>query len=63
VKDHIADVAEFARESQSSKDPALKNFARQTLPTLRQHLKEAEKLAPEQKTTASNSSMKRSSAQ
>jgi putative membrane protein len=63
VKDHKADVAEFARESQSSKDPALKNFARQTLPTLRQHLKEAEKLAPEQKTTASNSSMKRSSAQ
>lgn len=63
VKDHKADVAEFARESQDSKDPAVKNFARQTLPTLRQHLKEAEKLAPEQKTTAKNSGMKHSSAQ
>ena len=63
VKDHKKDVAEFARESQSSKDPAVKNFARQTLPTLRQHLKEAEKLAPAQKTTASNSGMKPTAAQ
>lgn len=63
VKDHKADVAEFARESQSSKDPAVKNFARQTLPTLRQHLKEAEKLAPAQKTTAQNYGTKHSSAQ
>ena len=63
VKDHKADVAEFARESQSSKDPAVKNFARQTLPTLRQHLKQAEKLAPAQKTTAQNYGTKHSSAQ
>jgi putative membrane protein len=63
VKDHKADVAEFARESQSSKDPAVKNFARQTLPTLREHLKEAEKLAPQQKTTAQNNGMKHNSAQ
>ena len=63
VKDHKADMTEFARESQSSKDPAVKNFARQTLPTLREHLKEAEKLAPQQKTTAQNNGMKHSSAQ
>lgn len=63
VKDHKKDVAEFARESQSSKDPAVKNFARETLPTLREHLKEAEKLAPAQKTTAQNNGMKHSSAQ
>lgn len=63
VKDHRVDVAEFAHESQSSKDPAVKNFARQTLPVLRQHLQIAEKLAPEQKTTATNSGMKHTSGQ
>lgn len=68
VMDHKTDVSEFARESQSAKDPALKNFARQTLPTLRQHLKEAEKLAPQQKnqqkkTTAQNTGMKPSAGQ
>jgi putative membrane protein len=63
VKDHKADVAEFARESQSSKDLAVKNFARQTLPTLRNHLKEAEKLAPAHKTTAQNYGTKHNSAQ
>lgn len=68
VMDHKTDVSEFARESQSAKDPALKNFARQTLPTLRQHLKEAEKLAPQQKnqqkkTTAQNNGMKPSAGQ
>lgn len=46
VKDHQKDVAEFARESKIAKDPAVKSFAQQTLPTLREHLKEAEKIAP-----------------
>jgi len=46
VKDHRADVAEFSRESKMAKDPAVKSFAEQTLPTLREHLKEAEKIAP-----------------
>jgi putative membrane protein len=54
VKDHRADVAEFERESKSAKDPAVKEFAEQTLPTLREHLKAAEKIAPTQ--TAQNSS-------
>jgi putative membrane protein len=48
VKDHKQDVAEFERESKAAHDPALKDFVTQTLPTLREHLKEAEKLAPAQ---------------
>ena len=48
VKDHQKDVPEFQRESSMGKDPAVKNFAQQTLPTLKEHLKEAEKIAPKQ---------------
>lgn len=48
VKDHQKDVAEFERESKTAKDPAVKSFAQQTLPTLKEHLKEAEKIAPKQ---------------
>lgn len=46
VKDHTQDVAEFQRESQSGKDPAVKDFASQTLPTLEDHLKQAKEIAP-----------------
>lgn len=52
VKDHKTDVAEFAQESKNAKDPAVKSFAQETLPTLREHLKEAEKIAPTQKTAS-----------
>jgi putative membrane protein len=45
VKDH---VAEFEHASQSLQDPAVKNLAQQTLPTLQDHLKEAERIAPTQ---------------
>jgi len=48
VKDHKKDVAEFTRESKMAKDPAVKSFAEQTLPTLKEHLKEAERIAPKQ---------------
>lgn len=48
VKDHKKDVAEFERESKTAMDPAVKSFAQQTLPTLRDHLKQAEKIAPGQ---------------
>ena len=48
VNDHQKDVAEFEHESKMAKDPAIKSFAEQTLPTLREHLKEAEKIAPKQ---------------
>ena len=50
VKDHKQDVAEFEHASKSAHDPAVKSFATQTLPTLQDHLKEAERIAPTQKT-------------
>jgi putative membrane protein len=53
VKDHTQDVADFQRESQSGSDPAVKDFASQTLPTLQDHLKEAKEIAPKTH-TASN---------
>lgn len=43
VRDHEHDVAAFRREANYGKDPAIKNFASQTLPTLEQHLR----LAPQ----------------
>lgn len=39
VRDHETDIAMFKREANSGKDPAIKSFARQTLPTLEDHLK------------------------
>jgi len=53
VTDHQKDVADFARESKTGQNAAVKNFAEQTLPTLRSHLKEAEKIAPATRQTAS----------
>ena len=53
VTDHQKDVADFARESKTGQDAAVKNFAQQTLPTLRSHLKEAEKIVPATRQTAS----------
>jgi len=44
VKDHRKDVALFQDEAQHGKDPAVKHFAEQTLPTLQQHLQMAEQL-------------------
>jgi putative membrane protein len=46
VNDHTKDVSEFKQESTSAKDPAIKNFAASTLPTLEDHLKEARQIAP-----------------
>jgi putative membrane protein len=46
VMDHTKDVSEFRTESKTAKDPDVKNFASQTLPTLRDHLKEAKSIAP-----------------
>lgn len=44
VMDHKKDVAEFQKESTSGKDNDVKNFASQTLPTLQDHLKQAEQV-------------------
>jgi len=46
LKDHKADIAAFQKESTSGKDPDVKQFASQTLPTLQDHLKQAETLSP-----------------
>src|SRR4051794_25581864 len=54
LKDHKKDVSEFQRESQKAKDPEVKQFASQTLPTLQEHLKEVQKMAPGQGTERSS---------
>jgi len=42
VKDHKKDVKDFQKQAKSAKDPDVKNFAAQTLPTLQEHLQMAE---------------------
>lgn len=44
VMDHKKDVAEFQKESTAGKNDAVKNFAGQTLPTLQDHLKNAQEV-------------------
>lgn len=46
VKDHKKDVAAFQNESNAGKDTDVKTFASETLPTLQDHLKEAETIEP-----------------
>jgi putative membrane protein len=53
VKDHEEDVADFNKEANGGKNPAIKDFATQTLPTLQDHLKEAKEMR--QNVSASNS--------
>jgi len=57
VKDHKKDVADFNRESNSAKDPDVKHFASKTLPTLKDHLKEAEGISPTKTALNRKSSM------
>lgn len=42
VKDHRAAVALFTREAEKGSDPEVRAFARKTLPTLEDHLKQAQ---------------------
>jgi putative membrane protein len=44
VRDHEEDIADFNKESVSGHNPAVKDFATQTLPTLQDHLKEAKEM-------------------
>ena len=57
LKDHKKDVAEFEKESSNGRDPEIKQFASETLPTLQDHLKEVQSIAPKVKesTRSSNS--------
>jgi putative membrane protein len=57
VKDHTQDVADFQRESKSGRDPAVKDFASQTLPTLQDHLKQAKEIAPKTRSASNNMKM------
>lgn len=45
VKDHKKDVSDFRRESKSAQDPDVRTFATKILPTLEDHLKQAESIA------------------
>jgi len=45
VKDHRKDISKFERASRELNDSELKAFATETLPTLRNHLNEAERIA------------------
>jgi putative membrane protein len=45
VKDHVTDVGDFEKEIKTAKDPDVKSFAEQTLPTLRHHLMMANQLS------------------
>lgn len=47
VNDHKTDIAAFRNESKTGQDPQVKSFAADTLPTLEDHLKNAQKVAPE----------------
>ena len=55
VMDHKTDIAEFQKESTSGKDSDLKNFASQTLPTLQDHLKQAQQVSKAEMGTAKKS--------
>jgi len=60
-KDHTKDVSDFRMESKSGHDPEVKNFASQTLPTLEDHLKQAESIKPMQNSQRSAMEPPRSS--
>jgi putative membrane protein len=54
VKDHEKDVANFEKQSKSGTDPAVRSFAAQTLPTLREHLRMVRELATKHGVQVSN---------
>ncbi|MFN8389405.1 MAG: DUF4142 domain-containing protein [Bdellovibrionota bacterium] len=56
VTDHKKDIAEFRRESQSSKTDEIKQFAGRTLPALEEHLKIAQDLSSKDQQSGAKSS-------
>jgi len=61
VRDHEADIAMFQREAKYGKDTSIKSFASQTLPTLQDHLKEAQQMLQSVTTQSGSSTKKQSS--
>jgi putative membrane protein len=55
VKDHKNDVAEFKKQADRGKDPDLKAWASQKLPTLQEHLRMAQDIEKQVKSTKSGS--------
>jgi putative membrane protein len=45
VKDHVEDISQFEKQVKKGKDPDVKAYAEQTLPTLRHHLMLANRLS------------------
>jgi putative membrane protein len=52
VKDHKKDVADFKREANGAKDPDVKAWAGKTLPTLEEHLKQAQDMEGQVRTAS-----------
>ena len=61
VTDHKKDVAEFEKESKNGKDSDVKQFASDTLPTLREHLQMAQTTATKVGAMTSHASTKKGS--
>lgn len=54
VKDHTKDVADFEKESTQGADKDVKAFASKTLPTLQDHLRMAQSIAPKERKEAAS---------
>jgi len=54
IKDHEEDVALFKKEAKDGKNPDLKMFAQQTLPTLQEHLEMIRKISTGNHAMSSN---------
>jgi putative membrane protein len=52
VTDHRHDIAQFEHEDRMGHDNDVREFAAHTLPTLKSHLQEAEKVAPQTRSTS-----------
>jgi putative membrane protein len=59
VKDHRTDVKNFQREASGAKDPDVKAFAAKTLPTLQEHLKQAESVNGQVRTAGKSGDTKK----
>jgi putative membrane protein len=58
VKDHQHDVTQFEHEARDGQNTDVKEFATQTTPILKSHLREAERVEPETTKTSANTGMR-----